>query len=366
MNEREVEIGRDKMRSQSFISTSSHNSDEYANREEFRIKDLMMKIQVLRNGVIEERNKNSELEKEMNKLRTHVKELDNMLIDKENMIVNLSKEKYELISKLDIEKQKNEGSSVSDNSVGSQFTNLISGIFQKRDSTSLTSENEVKKLQNELKDFQLENAILKKKVEDQSLDFEKCKIEYQNLINLQLDKIKKLDLVILEKNKSIDENNKKLEIMFDNYKKFDVEKTKYESQIAEYQKDNKVREEKIVELLLKLEDKEHIVAGLKESLQRHEIESSELARKLAELKNAIIETNMVIQNFKCEKVGALFNSDIEITFGRTDDDEYVMIVREDENQEYINVEDIEYLKTNEKFMDMIDFCYLVSNFILEI
>lgn len=357
MNESEVEIGRDKLRSQSFISTSSHNSD---NREEFRIKDLMMKIQVLRNGVIEERNKNSELEKEIGKLKTHVTGLDNLLIEKENMIVNLSKEKYELISKLDIEKQKSEGSSQSDNSMGSQFTNLISGIFQKRESTFISSDSEVKKLQNENKDFQLENAILKKKIEDQSLDFEKCKIEYQNLINLQLDKIKKLDQIILEKNKSIEENKKKLEIMFDNYKKFDVEKTKYESQIAEYQKDNKVREEKIVELLLKLEDKEHVVASLKESLQRHEVESSELARKLAELKNAIIETNMVIQNFKCEKVGALFNSDIEITFGRTDDDEYVMILREEENQEYINVEDIEYLKTNEKFMDMIDLCFLVK------
>ena len=354
MNEREVEMNRDRMRSQSFISSNSVNSDEYASREELKIKDLMMKIQVLRTGVIDERNKNSEIEREMSKLKTHVKDLENNLTDKENIIVSLSKEKYELVSKLDIEKQK-----IESNSGSNQFTNYISGIFQKRDSQSFINESEFKKLQNENKDYQIENAILKKKIEDQSLDFEKCKIEYQNLINLQLDKIKKLDHIVMDKNKGIDENNKKLEIMFENYKKFDIEKTKYESQIADYLKENKLREDKIVELLLKLEDKEHIIESYKESLSRHEVESSELARKLAELKNAIIETNMVIQSFKCEKIGAIFNTDIEITFGRTDDDEYVMILKEDDLQEYINVEDIEFMRTNDKFMDMIDLCYLV-------
>jgi hypothetical protein len=120
-----------------------------------------------------------------------------------------------------------------------------------------------------------------------------------------------------------------------------------------------MREEKIMELLLKLEDKENIILTYKDNLRRHEVESAELARKLAELKNAIIEANIVIQTFRGEKVGSVFNSDLEITFGRTDDDEYVMTLKEDGENVYINVEDVEYLKPSEKFLDMVDICYQV-------
>jgi hypothetical protein len=191
-------------------------------------------------------------------------------------------------------------------------------------------------------------------------EFESIKMEYQNLINLQMEKIRKHEHTILEKNKAIDENAKKLEIMFNNYKKFDIERTKFESTINELLQEKKMRDDKIVELLLNLEDKEKVILNYKENLSRHEIESSEMARKLAELKNAIIESNMVIQTFRCEKVGNFFNDNIDITFGRTDENEYVMIVKEDNYEEFVNVEDIDHMKTNDKFKDMIDVCYMVN------
>ena len=354
MNEKASELRRpgiDKTRSQSFISTGVF--EDYSGREELKIKDLMMKIGVLRNGILEEREKNSEFEKELQKAKSSMKEMEGLVDKKENLIISLSKEKYELQSKLDIEKKKNESGST-----GNQFTNLISGIFQKRDSNASVNDSELKRLQNENHDHILENQILKSKIEDQSLDFEKCKIEYQNLINLQIEKMKKTENIITEKNKTIDELNKKMDIIFDNYKKFDIEKTKFESQISELAKENKMREERIVELILKLEEKENIIITFKENLSRHEVESAGLAQKLAELKNAIIEANMVVQTFKGEKVGSYFNTNIEITFGRTDDDEYVMTLKEDGDKQYINVEDVEYLKSNDKFMDMVDICYL--------
>jgi hypothetical protein len=156
----------DKTRSMSFVSTGS--SEDYSGREELKIKDLMMKIGVLRNGILDERNKNTELEKELSKLKSSSKEMEIVMDKKENIIITLSKEKYELQSKLDIEKSKSESGSS-----GNQFTNLISGIFQKRDSNSGLNDGEIKKLQNENKDLLLENHILKTKIEDQSLDFEK-------------------------------------------------------------------------------------------------------------------------------------------------------------------------------------------------
>ena len=39
-----------------------------------------------------------------------------------------------------------------------------------------------------------------------------------------------------------------------------------------------------------------------------------------------------------------------------------MIVREDDKEEYVMVEDIEYLKMSEKFVDILDVCYFVIFF----
>ena len=47
-------------------------------------------------------------------------------------------------------------------------------------------------------------------------------------------------------------------------------------------------------------------------MKRQATESAELANKLAELKNAIIDGNMVIHNFKGEKLGTFFNTSIDV------------------------------------------------------
>jgi hypothetical protein len=351
--------------------SSVQTKDEFVNREEMKIKDLIVKIQILKNGVIEERNKNAESEKEIQKFKQSLKEYENVINEKENMIINLTKEKFELQSKMQIEKQKNETSPNENTNNSNQngnyyFTDFINGIFQRRDSMTNTSDVDTKRMHNDITDLQVENEILRNKIEEQGMVFERCKIEYQNLIKIQAEKIKTLEKTLNDKNKIIDENNKKLEIMFENYKKFDVEKTRYESEINELNKSKSQRDEKIAELLLNLEDNSKIIASYKESLSRHEIESASLARKLAELKNAIIESNIVIQTFKCEKVGSFYNSRLELTFGRTESNDYVMKLKDEDEgkEEYVDVEDIEYLKLNEKFLDILDVCFLVRNFIL--
>jgi chromosome segregation ATPase len=364
----EIYTRSDRNRSQSFISKTNpyissdtnylvQTQETLTNREDIKIKELVAKIQVLSNAIIEERNKSSNFEKELNRIRKQKTECEETINQKENMIINLSKEKYDLQSKLDMEKKK-----FVENHTGNNFSNLLSGIFtNKKEAINITIENEMKSLFNENEDLKMENEILRNKIEEHSLDFENCKIEYQKLINLQLEKLRKVEAVVSEKNKNVEDLNKKFEMMCESYKRLDIEKTKYESESKNTKEELKIREEKIVELLLKLEDKEKVVNGYQESIMRHEKESAELARKLAELKNAILEGNMVIQSFKCEKVGTIFNSTIQITFGRTDDDEYVMIIKEDDKDEYVNVEDIEYLKSNGKSIDIVEICYLVIN-----
>lgn len=278
-----------------------NNDERQAKDNENKIKDFQIKMQVLKNAVIEERNKRSELEKEINKLKDTLQQHEDTLHDKELAVIQLSNEKFELQSALEIERNKSEYNNMS-------FTDLLGGIFQKKESITYQDS----KFLLELKELRLDNDMLKKKIEEQTNDFENCKSEYQNLLNTQMTKVRTLESALVEKNKLIDENNKKLEIMFENYKKYDIEKTKYNSIINKITEENNLKSEKIIELLNKLEDKENVINTYKESFVRHEIESTELAKKLAELKNAIIESNMIIQSFTGEKIGTLFNTPIEV------------------------------------------------------
>jgi chromosome segregation ATPase len=260
-------------------------------KEDILIKDLQLKITVLKKGVLEERNKKSELEKDINRLKSTLHEYEKKINEQDNIIMTLSKDKYELHSKLEISKSKSENT-------GSDFMGLFNNIFQKKDTDS---DEEIKKLQNENFDLTKQVDSLNMKIKDQFEDFERCKMEYQNLLNLQVARLKKVENELGEKNKTIAENLLKMESIFETYKKLDIEKTQCESRLHEFIENEKLKTEKIVELLLKLEEKDNVISTYKESLIRHELESAGLARKLAELKNAIIEQNMIIQTFKGEK-----------------------------------------------------------------
>ena len=106
-----------------------------------------------------------------------------------------------------------------------------------------------------------------------------------------------------------------------------------------------------------------------ESLKRQANESAQLANKLAEIKNAILDDNIVVQIFKGENLGIFFNSKIEvnnllkkITFCRTDDNIYSLILNENNKLEYISVEDIDYFRQNEKYETGVDLCYFVIRY----
>jgi chromosome segregation ATPase len=277
------------------------NNEEIPKSDDPKIKDFQIKLQVLKNAVLEERNKRGELEKEITKLKNKIQTNEDTIHDKELLIVNLSHEKYELMSALDVERNKSKDDNKS-------ITDLLGGIFQRKESIGFDD----RKLRDENINLKNEIELLKRKSEQQAEEFENCKSDYQNLLNTQMNKVKLLESSIIEKNKLIDENDKRLDIMFENYSKYDIERTKLQSSVNKLTDENKIKTEKICELLTKLEEKEEAIMQYKDSLKRHEVESTELAKKLAELKNAIIESNMIIQNFSGEKIGSLFNSPIDV------------------------------------------------------
>ncbi len=84
----------------------------------------------------------------------------------------------------------------------------------------------------------------------------------------------------------------------------------------------------------------------------------------------MIENNIVIHTFMGEKAGRFFSKKLEvrfmsvtnkITFGRTeDDDEYVMIIKEGDDEDFISIENVEYIRVIEDKPNAYEICYLVT------
>ena len=101
-------------------------------KEELKIKDLLIKLQVLTNGLIEERKKSQSY-------LDRIKEYEDSLQKKDSEIVELRKEKFDLKSKLTLEKSK-QGEKKADSYLSSLLKRLfllaiclIKGILVKSD-----------------------------------------------------------------------------------------------------------------------------------------------------------------------------------------------------------------------------------------
>ena len=145
-------------------------------KEELKIKDLLIKLQVLSNGLIEERKKSQNY---LNRL----KEYEESLQKKDAEIVELTKEKFDLKSKLTLEKSKQNPAKTND----SYFSSILSKITQKP-----VDESKVTKLEEKINQQNYEIKDLSKRLMAEREDFDEQKIKFQTMLTIQTQEIAKL------------------------------------------------------------------------------------------------------------------------------------------------------------------------------
>jgi chromosome segregation ATPase len=320
------------------------------------VKELLVKIDVLKKGIISERKKNKALTAQNTQLET---ELNN----KENEIRKLCKEKVELENQLQLEKKKLEKKEESliqmANSIkSSNSTNKFGfniNFLKKNEEKEKGKENNVidfinnnetiEKLNDEIVKLKMENEIYKKKMDEALIQNNDLKSDFKNLIKTQSEKLY-----------SIEENNKKLKKEKEDLIKQLEMKGKL---VGETFNKKKYFEDMIQELT---ESKNQLLAQMqsclnkceklvlenqtyRERLHQHQIDETLLGQKLAEFKNAIIKINTKVQIYHVIKVGLISNSRMDITFGQDKKNNYVMrIDDEDKKVELINMLDVDYFK----------------------
>lgn len=307
--------------------------------EKNKIKDLLIKLQILRNGLIDERKKNKNyLDK--------IKDLEAILQRKDNEIVELTKKKFDLEANLLFEKSKKP--QIKQN---------------KKKNIDESQVNKYEEIINE-QGFRLRN--LNSQLQDEREAFDQQKIQFQTLITLQNQKFddlqKKYDKVNKE-NIELSKNQENVNLML---KKFEEEKKEYLEKFERYQNDKIEVQNKNVEYQEQLDKLRKERFDSKKEIEELKKKNDDMAIKLNEMKILLVNKKLTKKSFKVEMIGK-GRKYIEIIFQRNAMmDNYEMIIKgknKNESEEHINLLDIINFQNNDKDKNRVDIKYIVSKII---
>ena len=326
------------------------------------MKDLVVKLDVLKKGVVDERKKTA-------LLISKIKQLEEELNNKNNEIKKLSQEK------LNPEEQT---SSNNNNDTSKKVED------KKSEMALILAKEEIRKLNEQIINLQLEQENRNNKMKKTNEETEDLKKEYQVQIKL----LSEANDSIIKELKNLKNENKTLE------KKLDEEKKRAENiinsvPIQELMRDKEILIREKDKLLLEKEHFEALIADYKkskdeamgqldaclkkngelvlenqtykDSIYTHEVNSGKMAQKLAEYKNIILNMSLRNQVFHVKKVGLISQNEIDIIFGKDKNGNYVMRIDEKNNSEMIDILDVESVNQNEKKKNRIDISYMYKS-----
>ena len=147
-------------------------------KEELKIKDLLIKLQVLTNGLIEERKKSQSY-------LDRIKEHEETIQKKDIEIAQLTKEKFDLKSKLSIERSKTAPGKKND----SYLSSFINKFMDKPPDAS-----KVAQLEEKINQQDYEIRELNQKLMEEKESFDQQRIKFESTITyqkMQMDELKK-------------------------------------------------------------------------------------------------------------------------------------------------------------------------------
>ena len=332
------------------------------------VKDLIVKLDILKKGIVEEKKKTSALSSQIKNFEEEIK--------------NKNKE----IGKLILEK-----STLIEQNTHDDIAN-ITGTFEKAENKNaekalIIAKEEIRKLNEQIVNLKLEQEIRNTKMKKTNEDTEDLKKEYQVQIKLlseandsiikELKTLKNENKNIkkeLEEEKKKNENSKDVietesikdlirqkEILIREKDKLILEKEHFEALIKDYKKS---KDEAMAQLDACLKKNGELVlenSTYRDSIYAHEEDQGKMAQKLAEYKNMILNMSLRNQVFHVKKLGLISQNEIDIIFGRDKNGNYVMRIDEKNNSEMIDILDVESVSQNEKKENRIDISYMYNS-----
>lgn len=333
------------------------------------VKDLLVKIDVLKNGIKSERNKNKIYENQ-------IKQLESELNSKIEQIQTLSQSKLQIEKELALEKKqlekKEEGFLKMASLLNSSSQNSGKFIVPNKNNendennndaknsnlASIMTSEEVIKLNEEITQLKFDNEALKKRMDISLEENENRKLEYQTIIKAQTTKINSLEEELKKIKNEKEELYQRVNSNKSLYTQSIKEREHYNNLLNEYKKG---KEEAIRQLNACLEKCSKLMEEnreIKDSITIHQKDATKMAEKLAEYKNMLIKTNLRNQMFHVIKLGLISNQDIDIYFGQDKDGNYVMRIDDKDKIDLINIQDVDYITPIEKTKNKVQISYM--------
>lgn len=375
------------------LSQNNNKANDKSHNDELSkdpyVKELIIKIDVLKKGIIKERKINSEL---TSRLKTIEQELTSKIVQlqdelaektKEIKTLNLQKDELEKVIKQQQQQQKKGiGKGFFDNiaqgmgKLGLKNINPnekekekmpnIDDPEEEKKSINLLADDDasnkdseaILKLNRKINKLKFENETYLKKINANLEETEKNKLNFQNEIKTQTDKIKSLEEQIKMLKGEKDELQDRIKLTSTISSKTLKETEHFKGLFQEYKKGKEEVEQKLDSCLKKynklLEENEEY----KQTISRHEVNSGKMAKRLSELKNLYVKVNLRNQMFHVKKEGLLSNTEIDIIFGRGDEGNYVMRIDEKDHKELMNIQDVEYVNRVEGNKNKVEIGYM--------
>ena len=354
-------------------SSNSQETQELLNHP--YVQDLLLKIDVLKRGIIKERKLNQELSDKLKKfeseLTSKIVKLEEEVISKTSQIKILIQEKIDLEQKLKTQKPpKKRASNLLDIlNIGLDYNDKIMNKLSEKNNKVNTDQKsveeissmanaEMRKLHEKISELKFENETYFNKMNQALEDLGNKKLEYQNEIKKYTDKINSLNEEINNLQKEKQELNERINTTSSMGTQYMQEAEHFRSLLNDYKRD---REQANINLNSYVEKYNKLLeenTQYKEALLRHEEDSGKMAQKLAELKNLMIKLNLKNQMFHVKKIGLLSNSEIDILFGNSENGNFIMRIDEKNESEIINIQDVESVEKVKDSNNKVEIIYM--------
>ena len=327
-------------------------SKELLAKEAIIIKDLQKKLIILKNALIEEKKKTTQLEQLSTEMKSQIKQLEDEIILKDEEIIKLNKEIMDVQNSISLGKSKVEDEIKEKDK--NKVSNIIGNVINKTKSLATVGSSE-NNIPNEVL-LEIENKQLKKKNEEILDELNNIKIKFMEekttLVNININNekiikelnetLKTKENAINSKNKILNENQQRIEMLLNNNKIWDLEKGKFNLELKNTQ-------DKVEELEKNLNEKDEILLKWQNDIKKYSQENLELFIKVKNLNYELANSKRVLKKFKCELINQPENIPCEISFGPTEENEYVMLLQmKIDELIQIRLIDVEYIRMNKQ------------------
>ena len=321
------------------------------------VKDLLVKFEVLKKGIVDERKKTSICV-------AKIKKLEEELVSKTNEIKKLTQEKSESPKNFGVQNNENDKQlelalSSAKEDIRKLNEQIISlKLNNKMKKTTEETEDLKKEYQTQIKLLSQANDSLLKEIKtakQEKTNLEKEIEKLNNEIKTQAltpppEMVREREMLIIEKDKLISEKEHFEALLNDNKKG----KEEALQQLEECTKKNE-------QLMNENNTLKENNKSLEENVKTLETNSGKMALKLAEYKNGVLTMNLRNQVFHVKRAGLIAHNEIDIIFYRENFGNFYMRIDEKNNSDIINILDVESVNQNDKKKNKVDISYMYKS-----